>query len=270
MQGCFQSMDDNPAFDYPEPYVPEARELKFHLPFEGTLNDVDDNYRPIVTLIGDEEYGDGIKGKAFQGAESRCMKVDMIALPESEFINLGSFTAAFWMKSGPNVGNTSLFTIANRVWSQGNVDIWLENFNGVKGQARFKGYMRNYSETDGERTTWIDVPGQTPEGSTLIDDVFDKWTHIAFRYNGETSEFSIFKDGEPALLNRSLGDFGPLKFNKETVTSVVLGGFGFQAEASDVSLSWAGTTYQGKFDEYRFYTAPLSDAQIKELYSKKE
>lgn len=266
---CFQDMDDDPAFDYPPNYVPEYRALKFHLPFEGNLDDLDNHYRLNIGSSENITFVDGIKGKAYEGGEKRFTTVSLVGSYGDTIANLGSFTVAFWMNSDPNKSVQGLFSIACKDQAQGNIDIWLENNGGTSNQAYIKGYMRNI-QSGSEKTQWIDVGGTTPEGSSRINDVFGKWTHMAFRYNGETSAFSIFRDGEPVLYNRIFAGYGPLVFNKEKVGSIVIGAFPGQAGASTATPSWVGTTYLGKFDEYRFYNKAISDAEIKSFYTNKE
>lgn len=268
-QSCFQDMDNNPAFDYPPNYVPEYRPLKFHLPFEGNLDDVDNHYRLNIGSSENIAYVDGVKGKACQGGEKTFVTISLVGSYSDTIANLGSFTVAFWMNSEPNKSVTGLFSIARKDQAQGYIDIWLENNGGTSNQALIKGYMRNI-ESGTEKTQWIDVGGTTPEGSSRIDNVFNKWTHIAFRYNGETSSFSIFKDGEPVLNNKIYTGFGPLVFDADKVGAIVIGAFPGQAGASTATPSWVGTTYLGKFDEYRFYNKAMSDEDIKSLYTNKE
>lgn len=267
-QSC-QDLDDDPAFNYPEEHVPTENPMKLHISFDDGVRDQSE-YRNINSMKLGKYIDEGIQGKAYQAAEGGYIISSLSQFSRDLVAETGSLTYSFWMNSEPNKNGMCLISIASKDQAQGNFDIWLENNGGTSDQAFFKGHMRTtYGGT--AKNQWVDVGGTVPEGSARVNGVFGKWTHIVFRYDGTTSAFSIFKDGEPALLNRVFANFGPLSFDKKTLGGITLGAFAGQSGESSKVDSWQKVgTYLGQFDECRLYTEALSDAEIKKLFTEKK
>lgn len=273
MTACFQDLDQDPAFDYPAEYVPEYSPLKVYVPFDDNDKNMS-NYRYSMISVNDE-YVDGLIGNAFQGSDGAYI----IATPPSSLtdtiINLHSFTYSFWMNSPRNESVQGIISIAKKDHSRGYLELFFEN-NNNGDQAYIKGFLRTITEEGTLKETWIDVGSVQAEGSSRVDDVWNRWTHLTFRYDGLTSTFSIFKDGEAALLNRKLGGgtFGPLVFDPSLCDGkIVFGAFAVVAgQSTGKQDSWVinSKTMSGQYDQLRFYNKALSDSDIKALYTNKE
>lgn len=273
MTACFKDLDQDPAFDYPPEYVPEYNPLKVYLPFDD--NDKNkSNYRYSITSINDK-YDEGLIGKAFQGSDGAYIIATQPSSLTDTIIKLHSFTYSFWINSPRNEAVQGIVSIAKKDHSRGYLELYFEN-NNNGNQAYIKGFLRTIAEDGALKETWIDVGSVQPEGSSKVNDVWNKWTHLVFRYNGATSAFSIFKDGEPALLNRKLGGgtFGPLVFDPKLCDGkIVFGAFAALAgQSTGKQDSWVvnSKTIPGKYDQLRFYNMALSDSEIKALYTNKE
>lgn len=273
MTSCFQDLEQDPSFDYPAEYIPEYNPLKVYIPFEENDKNLS-NYRYSVISIN-ESYTDGLIGKAFQGSEGAYI----MAMPPSSLtdtiINLGSFTYSFWINSPRNEAVQGILSIAKKDHSRGYLELYFEN-NNNGNQAYIKGFMRTVPAEGNPKETWIDVGTVQPEGSSRVENVWNKWTHLAFRYDGSTSAFSIFRDGEAVLLNRILGggSFGPLVFDPAFCDARII--FGSFAAAIGQSAgkqdAWVvnSESISGQYDQIRFYNKALSDTQIQALYTNKE
>lgn len=256
-QSCFQDMD-RPDFDYPDSSVPKVYSpMKMQLPFEDDIRDKG-NYGFIVRSDGNASFTDGIDGRAYLGAPDAYLLAQAPGMLTDSIAGLGSFTVAFWMKSGKIAGATGLFTIPNTAAFWGNLDIMLEN-NSVETQAFFKIHL--FNESSGERKEqWV---------QTRVDDVLTgEWVHLAFRYDGAASTASVYKNGE-SVYTQELPGFGPLRFTD--VGPLAVGAFQFSTDpylttgASDVT--WANN-YAGAFDEFRFYNEAIGEDAIRQLASR--
>lgn len=270
-QSC-QDLEQDPSFNYPAEHTPTYNPMKLHISFDDGVRDQSE-YRNINRMVKGTYIDAGIQGKAYQGAEGAYIVSSLSQFCKDTIAETGSLTYSFWMNSEPNKTPIALISIADKSSDLGYFDIWLENNGGTSDQAFFKGYMRTTSGGS-IKDQWIDISGTTPEGSAKVDGVFKKWTHIVFRYDGATSAFSIFKDGEPALLNRVFNGFGSLAFDKTKLGGITLGAFSTQSGESSVALSsdsWQKNgNYLGQFDECRFYNSALTDAEIKNLFTEKK
>lgn len=263
LQSCFQDLDQDPSFNYPEqPAPPAYNALKVFLPFDENTND--QSVYEESTKATNITLAEGIQGKAYQGASNGYLLITSRGAgypgdinPMDSIANLGSFTLSYWMNAEKVDGATGIFSISNTKSFWGNLDIFLEG-NGSDTEAFFKIYMQNATTgTD----TWV---------TRKVENVFKKWSHLVFQYNGETSIFSIYLDGEK-IFEENKNNFGPLKF--KDVGSIVLGTLQFQtvpsltsgAEAQD----WA-KSYVGKLDQVRFYNKVLSQSEITQLFSDKQ
>ncbi|KAA6352378.1 hypothetical protein EZS27_000328 [termite gut metagenome] len=270
---CFQDMDQDPAFDYPPVYVPAYNPLKVYLPFDQNEKN-ESNYRYSMISVG-EKYADGLIGKTFESSDGAYIIATPPVSLTDTIISLGSFTYSLWINSPRNENVQGILSIAKKDHSLGYVELYFEN-NNNGNQAYIKGYMRTVPAGGSPKDTWLDVGSVQPEGSSRVEDVWNKWTHLVFRYNGATSSFSIFRDGEAALLNRQLGGgtFGPLMFDPALCDGkIVFGAFSALAgQTTGKQDSWVinSKTFQGKYDQIRFYNKALSDSQIKALYANKE
>ncbi|WP_390601570.1 LamG-like jellyroll fold domain-containing protein [Bacteroides sp. f07] len=260
VQSCFQDMD-HPGFDYPEelpekPYNP----MKLGLAFEDNLEN-NSIYNFGITAGGTPRFAEGINGKAYQGAADTYMVAETPEALKDSIENLGSFTVAFWMKSGAPITNgTGLFTISNTEADWGNLDIYLEwNYNGT--EAKIKVRMNNVNSGT-EEIRWLE---------TLISDVLiDDWVHMAFKYDEKTSTLEIYRNAEK-VVSQVYPNYGKLKF--KNVGKMALGAFQFTTNPrltdNTSNMDWA-RNYSGMFDQFHFYNKALKRSEIRNLYVTKD
>lgn len=266
VQSCFQDMEQDPPFDYPRG-VPdptgEYEAQKLYIPFDGDVYDKS-SYQFVNSGVGVYSFVDGINGKAYKGdADTTYILINnhpaITQIVQNDIANLGSFTVAFWMNSSRNTSATGLFSIPNTKTFWSNLDILLENTSS-ETQAFFK--MHIYNERTGTRVEkWVEA---------RVDDVFGKWVHMAFVYDGTTSTISIYRNGDK-VVNSVIQDLGELQF--KDVGPMIIGTLPFQAKPSLTSgatnQTWAGW-YKGAFDQFYFYSEALKENQVKELYDNKD
>lgn len=269
LQSCFQDMEQNPSFDYPEEPEPlPYSDLKMFFPFEDNADDL--SLYEATTTGSKFSFTDGVKGKAYQGGKGSYLLIDpnKKALGgEANLVDsltyLESFTISFWINSKRNEGACGIFTISNTKHFWGNLDVFLEN-TGSETEAFFKIHMLNARapEEDAEYDErWVEQ---------RIENVFGEWSHIVFRYDGEKSIFDVFHNGEK-INSHELKDYGSFKF--KNMGPCVIGALQFMTEPSLTSATglqdWA-SYYSGALDQFRFYNKALSDEFIIKLYSDKE
>ncbi|MDO4781932.1 MAG: hypothetical protein Q4A09_01790 [Capnocytophaga felis] len=119
-QSCFQDLEQNPDFNYPQqPPPPAYNPQKLVLSFEDGVKD-GSNYKIQTETFGKVTFADGKKGKAYQGAEDAYILItpNPATYPSDISVrdtiaNLGSFTVAFWMKTKQPEAATGIFSISN-------------------------------------------------------------------------------------------------------------------------------------------------------------
>ena len=110
-QSCFQDLDNNPPFDYPEEpeiVVPPVDEtgLLFHMPFDGDYKDIKST--KSATVVGTPSFGEGKDGQGYTGATNSYLTFntsDLLEAPKS------NFSVAFWYKINGSADRGGIITI---------------------------------------------------------------------------------------------------------------------------------------------------------------
>lgn len=257
-QSCFQDLDQNPAFDYPEqPGPPAYSPKKLALTFEQEAKD-QSNYRISSLVKGGATFTAGKNGKSYQGSDDSYILItpNLAAYPgdislRDTIANLGSFTIAFWMKTEQASAATGIFSISNTKKFWGNLDIFLEGNTASPDEAFIKLHLYN-----GVNEKWVEA---------RIAGGISDWVHLTFRYDADSKQFDIFKNGELAI-NKDFSGFGQIAY--DDMGQMVIGALQFQTEPSLTSAtnaqSWA-RNFTGMLDDFFFYNKPISDADIKSI-----
>lgn len=257
MQSCFQELEQNPPFDYPQqPPPPAYNPKKVALTFENQAKD-ESTYRINTQMHGSATFVTGKNGKAYQGSEDSyiLIKPNPAAYPgdislRDTIANLGSFTVAFWMKTAQPEKATGIFSISNTKKFWGNLDIFMEK--STDNEAFFKMHLYN-----GVTEKWV--------SDIKIANAIGDWVHLTFRYSAETKKLSVFKDGEP-VINKDFTGFGKIAY--DDMGDLVVGTLQFQTNPSLTSgakaQTWAAN-YKGLLDDFLFYNKALDDAEIKKV-----
>lgn len=243
-----------------DPPPPPYSTLKNFFAFEDNAGD-SGQFR-MATKVQNVTYVEGINGKAAKIGEGGYILQQAV---NDSIKTPGSFTLAFWMNGvGPVTGGAQgLFSISNSGQFWGNLDLFLENNDaGPADEAFLKVHMFNYTHTDNNGEEW---------NETKIGGALNKWTHIAVTYDAATSLFSIYADGQPTAIHQKElrgGDYGPMIF--KDVNGMVIGTYQFQTEPplSGSKQDWA-RSFNGAFDQVRFYNVALSHAEVTALFDSK-
>lgn len=257
-----------------DPDPPAYTDLKSFWAFENNLDDQGEN--DLTAESSNTSFVTGITGQALQiGADGYMLlkAVDdsvvydngYIGRPADTLSALGSFTLSFWMNGvGPVIdGAQGVFSISNSAEFWGNLDIFLENYDGGS-EGFFKIHMFNAGVSSGNGEEWSEVK---------VPNSLNKWTHIALVYDAATSKLSLYSDGEATgLADKVLGggNYGKIKF--ANFNGMVLGTHQFQTTPSLTNHGpegWA-KSFNGALDQFRIYNRALSSAEVENLFTTKE
>ncbi len=240
-----------------DPPPPPYSTLKNFLGFEDNAGD-SGQFR-MATKVQNVTFVEGVSGKAAKFGEGGYI---MQTAVNDSIKSPGSFSLAFWMNGvGPVKNAQGLFSISNSKEFWGNLDLFLESLDNGS-EAFLKVHMFNFTHADkGEEWNEIKIPN-----------ALNKWTHIAVTYNAANSQFSIFADGQPTAIHNKVlkgGSYGNMKFND--VNGMVIGTYQFQTDPplSGAKQDWA-RSFNGAFDQFRFYNVPLSDSEVMALFTSKQ
>lgn len=245
----------------PDPPPPPYTPLKSFWAFENNTADSGSN-RLTATAVS-LTYETGINGQAIKVGEDGYL---LIQEAGDSIKNLGSFTLSFWMNGvGPvKDGAQGVFSISNKKEFWGNLDLFLENYDG--GDTAFlKIHMYNAGVAEGNGEEWNEAK---------IPNALNKWTHIALTYDAATSQLNLYADGQPTTISNKVlggGNYGKIKFND--VNGMVLGTHQFQTDPSLTDShgkeDWA-KSFNGLLDQFRIYSVALSAAEITDLFAAKK
>lgn len=232
--------------------------LQRYFAFENSVIDSIHDVKGTATGI---TFVDGVKNKAYKGSAN-----GQVEYPSAgKLADMQSFTVAFWMNTQKHTGGAqSVFMMPNTE------DFWGNMFLIIEG---------NDSPTDNSMIAKFNFAGQWLEftgnnGVARLPDMYGKWHHLAFTYNGNTSQVSAYLDGVKINLPASVADrkngtapLGPLKFSN--VSKFVIGGFQQHIGIRSPADSWM-LHYTGMLDQFRVYTKALTDTEINALFTSKK
>ena len=250
-----QKMDRPVLGDYPtdEP-IPGI--LKFYAPLDG--NFVEDMKKAIGKGTS-TNFIDGVSGKAAEFAGPPSIA---IFKSTNDFKNSTSFTLSYWVKmSEPTKPN------AHFVFS-------MPTTSGHWSGAEFFQLYEDKGQTNGGKMAtkfmffdaWLEFVGDN-----RISGVMDnQWHHWAVTYNETNSTLTIFVDGKKQSKTMTINANGaPLgKANLSKSTKFVIGGPPHAALGTTPD-GWM-TSHEGGVDQFRMYNKVLTDAEIADLYAKKQ
>ena len=262
-------------FEYPEMILipdPPSSPLAYYLTFDHESTADSSIYAFPVQAEG-ITFVPGVSGTAMQGAPGQYVLIDTLATDfhgidlREQLSEMTGFTISCWINLATEqaTGGQALFSIADRTGTDwiGNLDILIDA--PENGKLPIATHIRNH-RGGVLKDFWV-AKDNTPE--IYLDNVLDKWTHLAIRYSGKSSTITYFRDGEKIFAKTS-ADFGELTFAH--TGAVLLGAFQNitspqVAEGAEVQ-GWEAT-FPGMVDQFRFYTQFLTDKQIKDLYNSK-
>ncbi len=213
-------------------------------------------------------YVDGLKGKAYQGGNNAFIAYTSVS---EKIANLKSITVSFWIKTNSHAdGAQCLYAIpksqTGAFW--GNNQLLIES-NTTSKLMPFKTYFqKNITTPPATIEKWIEHTN-----SNALFNVYDKWTHIAWTYNGIDSKYYLYVDGvnvtPDSFVDVTFGldkkAFGFLSF--ANVNKFIIGGYQQHLGAPwNAPETWM-KTYTGAMDEFRIYNDALTATDIFRLYT---
>ena len=214
-------------------------------------------------------YETGIKGDAYKGSASSFIAYNTVA---NSVINLKSITVSMWIKTEPHTGGAqSLFMLPKKT------DFWGNIFTLIEGTGPATTMlMKNHIQKD--VTPSIPWSGQFIEhgGANVLNNMFGAWKHVIWTYNGTSSTYSMYIDGQKLDLPASIAKryasdpatggagFGDLASSE--VSKFIIGGYQQHLGAPWGSADGWMLHYTGSMDEFRIYDAALTDNEAVALY----
>ncbi|WP_316634690.1 LamG domain-containing protein [uncultured Flavobacterium sp.] len=244
-----------------------AAHLVSKFSFDGNITDSKNN---ITDGSGTNvSYDTGIKGDAYKGSTSSFIAYNTVGNP---IVNLKSITVSMWIKTDPHTGGAqSLFMLPKKT------DFWGNIFTLIEGTGPATTMlMKNHIQKD--VTPSIPWAGQFIEhaGANVLPNMFGAWKHLVWTYNGTSSTYSIYVDGQklniPASISKRYASdpltggapYGELA-NSE-VSKFIIGGYQQHLGAPWGNADGWMLHYTGLMDEFRIYDTPLTDNEVVALY----
>jgi hypothetical protein len=256
--------NEDPNAGKTDPSTIATANLIAYFPFDGNATE------KIATLTPSVEtavtYVTGRRGQAYQGAELAHLLYTLPAA--SKMKSLTSFSVAMWIKSPLVTGDPeiTIFEIGKSddlFW--GNLKLGLLRLNATADSLNFKTFfLKNGAVWSGQHIGYSD---------NLF--LINKWMHIVFMYDENTSKFEIYKDGVKVVTNDGVenrwaaGDdvvprpkLGPLSFLNADKLNIGAWRPKSENAATDAWMGW----FLGNLDELRVYDKGLSATEVKALY----
>lgn len=235
--------------------------------FDGNI---DDSKGGITNGAGtDVAYETGIKGSAYKGSASSFIAYDNVS---NSIVNLKNISVSMWIKTDPHTGGAqSLFMLPKKT------DFWGNIFTLIEGTGpETTMFLKNHIQRD--VTPSIPWFGQfiQHDGANVLPNMFGSWKHLVWTYNGASSTYSLYVDGEkidlPTSKSKIYTDdpekggapFGELA-NSE-VSKFIIGGY-----QQHLGAPWGNPDgwmlhYTGLMDEFRIYDSALASNEVAALY----
>lgn len=244
-----------------------AAHLVSKFSFDGNIadskNSITDGSATNVT------YETGIKGEAYKGSPSSFISYNTVA---NSVVNVKSITVSMWIKTDPHTGGAqSLFMLPKKT------DFWGNIFTLIEGTGPATTMLlKNHIQKD--VTPSIPWAGQFIEhgGANVLTNMFGTWKHLVWTYNGTSSTYSIYIDGQKLNIPASIAKryasdpttggvpYGELA-NSE-VSKFIIGGYQQHLGAPWGNADGWMLHYTGLMDEFRIYDAALTDNEVVALY----
>jgi len=235
--------------------------------FDGNIADSKNN---ITDGTGtDVTYETGVKGNAYKGSASSFIAYNTVS---NAVINLKNISVSMWIKTDPHTGGAqSLFMLPKKT------DFWGNIFTLIEGTGPATTMlMKNHIQKD--VTPSIPWSGQFIEhnGINVLANMFGSWKHLVWTYNGTSSTYSLYVDGQkldlPASISKRYasdpstggGPYGELA-NSE-VSKFIIGGYQQHLGAPWGAADGWMLHYTGLMDEFRIYDVALADNEVTALY----
>jgi hypothetical protein len=247
---------DRPALgEFPIDTNPPGGPLKFYVAFDGTSNNdllnAVDSIRANFPASNLGTSTDGISGKAYQGGPTSYVKYAGV----NDFTKSSSFTVAFWVKKTPQApgsGTQFAFSMNASGYSWTNTKLFLE--------------FEDYSTTTAAAGKFyiLDQWVEYTNANSMPNVLDGNWHHLAFTYDGPSSQLLCYIDGTLFRTNTVGAPLGPVDFG--SLDDFTIGG---PDQGTHDANTWMGF-WDGAIDQFRLYGTVLSASDIQALYNNKE
>lgn len=210
----------------------------------------------------------GVKGTAYKGSATGFIGYNNV---NDKLRNLKSITQAMWIKTSEHTGGAQCLFMLPKT-----TDFWGNIFVLIEGSTDGKMLVKFHIQKD--ITPGIPWAGQFIEtgGTNKLENMYNKWKHIAWTYDGSSSTFSLYVDGakiplpdsvtkrynnDPALGGTPLGDLA-----NSNVSKFIIGGYQQHLGAPWGAPDTWMLKYTGLMDEFRIYDKALTAGEIDALY----
>lgn len=236
LQSCFQDMDNDPSFDYPD--ANEALEGKkgesFYLPFEDDY--IDQIYSFDADKIGVPSFAEGKVGKAYAGATD-----SYISFLGGAVMFKKDFSIAFWYKLNPVPDRAGIITLSPPRKDNKN-DVRTSGLRLLREEAN----MFKLSVGDGAKEYWIG-------GNNDTRVVANEWTFITVTLS-ETRCFFYINGEKAASLETGFPGISWQDVNTMSIGS-----------GAPLFIEWKHFSDLSLIDELRIFNKELSQAEVKSL-----
>lgn len=214
-------------------------------------------------------YETGIKGEAYKGSASSFIAYNTVG---NSIVNLKSISVSMWIKTVPHTGGAqSLFMLPKKT------DFWGNIFTLIEGTGPATTMLlKNHIQKD--VTPSIPWSGQFIEhgGTNVLSNMFGAWKHMVWTYNGSSSTYSIYIDGQKLDIPASIakryasdpltGGTGYGELANSEVSKFIIGGYQQHLGAPWGAPDGWMLNYTGSMDEFRIYDTALTDNEVVALY----
>ena len=248
LQSCFQDLEQNPPFDYPEQPVPPpigADGQIFYMDFEDDYQD----YQSLneATVIVSPTFAKGKVGNAYAGAENSYLTFGTAAMAAPLSSNM---TFSFWYKVNGDVERAGLLVIAPKTEGapadqQNNRTAGIIIFRESSApMQRVKAIIGN-----GEFDSWLDG-----DDKANIDPSKDTWKFITLVLTSENTTFYI--DAEEVASSDNA-----VSWKGCDIMSIGSGSPRFN--------EWGHKSDNSLIDELRIYNKAMTAAEVKAKFEGK-
>jgi hypothetical protein len=256
---CSKDNEDDPNAGKTDPSTIATTNLVAYFPFDGTATESIGSLTPNVET--GVTYVTGRRGKAYQGAELAHL---LYTLPSSSKLKtLTSFSIGMWFKSPLVTGDPepTIFEIGKSddlFW--GNLKLAQNRLDANADSLQLKAFfLKNDAIWSGQHISY--------SNNTFI---VDKWMHLVFQYDENTSKYKIYLNGVAVVTNDGVENrysdegvaLGALNFANADVINIGAWRPKTETAATDAWMGW----FKGNLDELRVYDKALSATEVKALY----
>lgn len=241
--------------DYTRDANPPGGPLKFYAAFDGSsvdpLMNAVDSIRANFPASNTGTFEDGISGKAYKGSETSSAKY---AVP-NDWGKSANFTISFWIKKTPQAagkGTNLVFSLNAKDYSWTNTKLFFffEDWSTpTVGNSKF--YIMDQ---------WVEYVNANGMPNVLNGN----WHHLAFTYDGTSSQLLAYIDGALFRTNTVGAPLGPVNFG--AFDDFTLGGPNAYTNEKNTWMN----NFDGSIDQFRLYSTVLSAGEIGSLFANKQ